>query len=333
MRFNPAPLLRLLSSRAFAITLILASLAMTLACFAPWTDLDAARGLGLPSPDGWIASPTLSLAAALLTELAVVAGIMLANKAFNLLRGFRNGSLLWSGLFMLFQGASPASAHFGGGYLLLVCVMSSIAILYTCYQQPGATRSVFSVFLLIGAGAMVADGFIPYILVMALGCMQMRVMTPRGAVAMLAGLAVPPWLLWAFGLWTPSYNPPDISLFLQPEMLRRLIYPAIMMGMTLLLGLFTGLLDMVNIYARNAMTRARFGIMAATGIMTGLMCVADFSNIDLYTPLLNATTAYLITLLFSLRQRAAFGPGAAALLFASLSYLILYIWRLTSSLV
>lgn len=328
MTLNTRPLLRLLCSRSLAAIAIVAALAMTILLPADGDAWSSAHGFGLPSPDKWIADPVFSLGAAVVCQLLIVMSIMLINKAFNLLRGLNNSSLMWSALFMLFQGADPSAGRFGSGYLLAMIILLSIGVFYGIYQIPSATRRVFCIFLMMGAGSLVADCFIPFIPVMMLGCFQMRVFSLRAFIALMAGLFVPPWLLWASGLWTPEFTLPDISIFPAAGALMTLIYPVALGMVTLALGFVSGSLDMVHVYGRNAKTRARFGLMAVTGIMAGLLAVVDFGDIEAYTPLLNVTTAYFITLLFSFSPRNTLGSGGVVMSLSILLFIVLYAWRL-----
>lgn len=328
MTLNTQPLLRLLCSRYLAAIVFAAALAMTLLLPADSDAYSSVHGFGLPSPDKWISDPVVSSWVAAGCQILVVLSIMLINKAFNLLRGLRNSSLVWAALFMLFQGADPAAGRFGSGYLLVLSVLLSVGVFYGIYQIPEATRRVFCIFLMMGAGALVADCFIPFIPVMMLGCFQMRVFSLRTLVALMAGLFVPPWLLWVSGLWTPAVTLPDISIFPAGGALMTLIYPVALGMVTLALGFVSGSFDMVRVYARNAQTRARFGLMAVTGIMAGLMAVVDFGDIEAYTPLLNVTTAYFIALLFSFSPRNTLGSGGVVMSLSILLFIVLYAWRL-----
>ena len=80
------------------------------------------------------------------------------------------------------------------------CGHSLIFLLYSVYQRPDMARRVLLVFVMLGAGSLIDYGFIPYLIVMAAGCVQMRVMGMRCIIAMLAGTLVPLWVLGLLGL-------------------------------------------------------------------------------------------------------------------------------------
>ncbi len=150
----------------------------------------------------------------------------------------------------------------------------------------------------------------------------------RCLVALSAGLFVPPWLLWAFGLWTPSFTPADLRIVPAADMMMSLIYPVVLVLVTLALGFVAGAFDIVRVYGRNAMTRARFGLISVTGIMAGIMAIVAFGDVETFTPLLNITTAYCLALLFSFSPRHSLGAGGVIITISIILFLTLYIWRL-----
>lgn len=335
MTFNPQPLIRLVGSRVFAVTLIAVSVAATLLGGFGTTELPVVdRGFGLPSPALWFGSPTVSLWVNLSSEVLAIVGIYLLNRAFNLFRGLRGGSLLMSALFMLMQGASPAASRFSGGSLLLLTIIFAVAVMFGIYQRFDGNRRIFLVFCLLGTGALTQYGFLPYLAVMMLGVMQMRVMSLRAIIAILAGIATPLWILWGSGLMKLTAPPLDqLTRLFDPGIIRSAVSIALAGLVSMFVGFVSGFLDMVQIYARNAVTRARFGLLATTGLFTGVLCLIDFSNIEFYLPLLNLTTSFFVTLLFSLRQRDSLGTGTVAIVILTLLSAALYIWKIISSLV
>lgn len=336
MRFNPAPLIRLIGSRSFAMVLIVASVAVTVAhglSGAGPLITAGPGGFGLPWPEQWLTSPAWSLAATLGLELLILTAIIQLNRGFNLIRGLPAGSMLWGALFMLFQSASPGAGSFTGGLIMALGALIATALLYSVYQQPLLTRRILLVFVMLGAGSLFEYGCIPYFAVLVIGCIQMRVMNPRTIIAIVAGTLVPAWILVAFGLIELNrfIMPMPVSIFAHGSLEAAL--PTVVTALvTIAACLFTQMLDMLQIYARNARTRAFFGLIATAGLMTSVLCVIDFGNIGFYTPLLNLTTAYFVTLLFSLRKRGATGPGTTLIALLTLIFIGLCLWTFTASL-
>lgn len=337
MRFNPAPLIRLIGSRSFAMIIILASIAVTVAhgLSGAGSLVDPGQGgFGLPGPGSWLTDPVWSLAAATGTELLILTAITQLNRGFNLIRGLPAGSLLWGALFMLLQAASPGAGSFSGGLILAFVATVTTALFYSVYQQPLLSRRILLIFVMFGTGVLFDYGCIPYFAVLVIGCIQMRVMNARTIIALVAGTLVPAWLLTAFGLIELDrfIVPVPVNIFAPASLASAL--PAVVTALvTIAACFFAQLLDMLQIYARNARTRAFFGLIATAGLMTAALCIIDFGNIAFYTPLLNLTTAYFVTLLFSLRKRGATGPGTTLIAFLTLIFIGLCLWTFTASLV
>lgn len=315
----------------------MASLAVLTVCYqAGQPDIFASdsRGFGLTSPAGWFADPWVSSGAGMCVNILVMTGIIIINRTFNLLRGLPRGGLLWASLFMLMQAGVPFGGRFSGGSLLSLVAIISIGLLYSVYQQPGLTRRVLLVFVLLGAGSLVQYGFIPYLAVMTIGCVQMRVMSLRTLIAIVAGTLVPLWVLWCFGVVSPeNFSLPLFQNIFTPGTLMAALPVAVATLLSMMAGCGAGLADMLQVYARNARTRAFFGLIASTGIMTGVLSVIDFGNIEFYLPLLNITTAYFVTQLYSFRPRGAMGAGTVAIVMLTVLFLALYIWRIIDTFV
>lgn len=336
MTFNPLPLVRLVGSRGFALLLVVASIAITLLGYSPsGANLLQPEGsaFGLPSPALWFTSPLASFIAALVADLIAMALIIMLVRKYNLIRDLRGGGMLMGAIYMLLEGARPAAGHFFGSHLLLLVVIASIFILYSLYQRYDLNRRILLIFVMLGTGVLFDYGFLPYLVVMVLGCAQMRVLNLRSLVAIVAGTFTPLWLLFAFGLIDFSrFEVPDFINILMPGNLSSALRLTAAALVAVVTAIFTGFLDMLQIYARNARTRAFFGLIAITGIMTALMCIVDFKHIDFYVPLLNFATAYFVTLLYSLRRRGSLGAGTVAIVILTLAFIVFYIWKIMAAL-
>ncbi len=332
MKFNPLPLVRLVGSRSFAIVLVLASVAVTLLGYFPaGEEVTPIVGseFGLPLPSQWFGGPVTSLIAGLAADFLVMAGIVSLVRIFNLIRGLRGGGTLCAALYMLMEGARPAAGAFTSANLLVLVILMSTFLLYSAYLCPERTRRLLLVFVLVGTGTLFYYGFIPYLLVMAIGCFQMRVMSLRTIIAMIAGTLVPYWVLYAFGVIDfHDFMMPDLINLLLPGPLSSVLQITAATLVAVVVGVATGFLDVLQVYARNARTRAFFGLFAVTGIVTVILCVVDFTHIDFYVPLLNLIAAYFVTLLYSFRQRHSLGAGTVAIVILTLSFAVLYIWKL-----
>lgn len=282
------------------------------------------RGFLFPSPGQWINDPTWSFIAALAVDIAAFAGIFAMNRSYNLVL---DASYLPAGLFMVLQGATAVSTGvFAGGGLMLLTVLASTAMLYGIYQRPDKTRRVLGIFVLLGMGMLTQYGFIPFIIVYIVGCIQMRIISLRTLIAIIAGLLTPAWIILGSGIepldslrWPQPVNPFANGISMSQAALLATVL------ISLVSGLVFGMMNMVTVYTRNAKTRAFNGLMAGTGIMAGIMCAADFTNIDFYIPVLNLTSAYQLGLFYSLKQTR--GANIIILSLCGL-YALTFIWSL-----
>ncbi len=286
-------------SRPFAILLVVAGILFTFTGFQvalPPPDL-INRSFGLLSPNLWIGNPLTSVIVNTALELVAIVMLLVVNRSYNLMR---DGQYLLPSLFILMQSALPAvGERFSGGILLMLLMLGATAVLYSVYHKPDLTRRIFLIFALASAGVMVQYGFVIIMPVLIIGCAQMRVMSFRTIIAILLGLITPVWIVLGAGLLPGGLQLPQFTLnfdIFESENLTELIT----VGFTMLAGIVTGLVNLVSVFARNARTRAFHGLLLVAGIMAGLGCVVDFSNMLFYIPLLNMTTAYQVSLYLSL---------------------------------
>lgn len=282
------------------------------------------RGLIFESPSRWIGIPEISHWLALVVNVLIVLLMVTINRRFNLLRSM---SLTFVAMFLVMEAATPAALMwFSGGQMAALIVVWCMAMMFSVYHHRKRTKRIFLAFCLIAAASMFQYGFVVYIPVMLLGCAQMRVLSLRGVMAALLGIITPLWIVFGLGLAAPAdahlpelanpFNALDYNLSLQ-------LFATL--GLTLLTGLVTGTFNLIRVLSLNARTRALNGLLSAIGIVTGVMAMLDFTNVEFYIPLLNACTAFQIGLFFR------FNSGDRAyiiILFLLAAYSGLWIWQL-----
>ena len=315
-----------IETRGCAALMLIAGLLATLLAWSVGSvdPVSHTHGLLFPSPGTWIADPLWRLIGALAIDVVAVMGMFALTRAYNLVR---DANYLPAGLFMVLQGATAVSTGaFSGGGLMLITALLSTILFFSIYQYPEGTRRILAVFVMLGAGALTQYGFLPFVIVYFIGAVQMRVMSLRAVVAILAGLLVPAWILLGSGLypldavmWPRIVNPFDEGLTMSKVAVLATV------AVTLVIGMVCGGLNMVTVYTRNARTRAFNGLIAGTGIMAGLMCVADLTNIGFYIPVLNLATAYQLSLFYGIRHNH--GVSVAVWSLCGL-YACLFVWSL-----
>ncbi|MCM1111484.1 MAG: hypothetical protein NC336_09760 [Clostridium sp.] len=304
MKPREIALTRMLRARWFAILLILLSFA---SAFFP----DECRPISLtladhrtlfPAPSRWIADPQLSRWLALAANLGVILVMFYINRRFNLLRTI---SLLFVAMYAVMESATPSSLMwFSGGQVAALTVIGCMGVMFSVYNRPELTRRVFLVFCLLASCSLTQIGFPVYLAVFLIGCAQMRVFSFRTFVAALLGIVTPLWIVFGAGVRSPHdfHIPPIVNPFSGVD-LQVSLQLFLTVGFTLLVGVVTGVANLLRFMRMNAQTRSLNGLLGIIGITTGLMAVVDFTNIEFYIPLLNATTAFQTGHFFRMNQK------------------------------
>ena len=282
------------------------------------------RGLGLPSANEWIHSGLLSLWVNLSITLLTAFALCVLNRTFNLMR---DQSVLVALLFMLMQMSVPVlSGQFYGGTLIAILVLVCTFILFSAYNDRGATRQIYLIFFLLGLGAFTQYACVLLMPAFVLGCVQMRMMSMRAVVAMILGCVTAPWILLGFGIVDPSAieMPEFAGLFLlsgDGTMLKL----AVAVGLTALVCTVFGLACMLRTYSYNSKGRSFNGFIYLLSASAVLLCCADFTNITGYVPLLNCCAAYQCAHFFVINRR---DRSYIAILSVVVCYIAVYVWTL-----
>ena len=318
-----------LRSRGFAWLLTMVATAVACISFMrPMPATPADMGLWLPSPGLWLSdSPSTSFVCAMAGSIATALAMVAVNRVFNLLRTV---SVLFAGLFMLLQSATPTElTRFSGAPLLAVAILMSMTALYASYQSRHNTRRVFLIFMTITTGAMFQYGFMPYLIVALIGCYQMRLLNLKCILAALIGVVTPLWCCLAAGIIDPMAMRlppmPDPHLFFSLPVAPKL---TVATAVSLPAGLVCGTLNLMKVISMNARTRAMHGFLAVTGIASGVLCIMDFNNVVFYAGLLNACTAFQVAFTVRLYSHRRAYIAVIALTAACLSCIL---WTLTTA--
>ncbi len=250
------------------------------------------RGPALPSPNLWFEAGSAASFGINALILLISCGTMIfINGRYNILRGF---SVSFAGLFLLMTAATPGIATvFQGGSLLALAALLGTLLFFTIYNAPKrGSKRVFLTFFLITAGALTQYGFLILLPVFLIGMGQMRVLRFRDLVAAGIGVIAPLWLWWAFSPGFPSLHAPEFDNPFAPLTLIERIRFLATVGVTLLTGFLLGGYNMVKVYSYNAKARALNGLLAVTGVATGIAAIANWSNMAFYVTLLNVCVAF-----------------------------------------
>lgn len=249
------------------------------------------NGIVLPRAGRWFADSYLSMC----VNMACTGGIGLLMSAIN--RTFslhRTQTALDSSMFLAMMLAMPTLLMgFNTGTLLALVVLVCMFLLYGTYADPGATRPVFLIFLLLSAMSMTQYSYLIYVPVFIVGVMQMRIFTARALTACVLGLITPWWILGALSLAVPvRIDIPDFSLFLTAFSLQDNLKLIITVAFIGLLTVGCWVLNVPQMIAYNAHRRAYNGTLSVVSLATLLSVLCDFSNFSVYAPLLAVCASF-----------------------------------------
>lgn len=318
---------QVLRSRLCSLLLVVFALAsayapMPTVGLGPLAGID--RGLLFASPGHWLPDGPRAFGWALALNLLVMGLMALINRRYNLLRTL---SWLFVGIFGVMEAASPETLRaFTGGQFAAFLVMWCVWLMFSTYHKRRRTKRVFMVFCLMSAACMVQYGFVVYLGVFLAGCAQMRIFSFRTLLAAVLGLVTPWWIVFGMGFAVPAdlHMPVVANPFRAMDSVEslQLFVPV---GVTLLAGLVCGTTNLFKIIGLNARMRALNGLLTVTSIVTGIMAIIDFTNIEFYIPLLNACVAFQIGYFFRNNiQRRAYVP----VLLLLCVYIGIWIWKL-----
>lgn len=289
---------RFLASRSCAILLMVLGLFAAVAGYRP-TAVDAGLNSGpvFASPSMWIADPAVRFGTGLFLTVGVLALMDALNRVFNLLR---TPSLLFLGLFMVMQAATPALIGSAiGGVVLNVAVLGVLTVIYTTYLAPKLTRRVFLVFFVLSALLLCDYVYAVYIAMFLLSFSQMRCSGPRMLLSAAVGIIAPAWIVFGLGLATPGdVHWPWPETLLTSLDRGRLVTLLVTVGITVIGGFLLCAMNMVKIYSYNAKDRSFSGLLMMLTLGTAVAVLVDFRNCMAYMSLLNCLMAFQVGLFF-----------------------------------
>jgi len=281
-------------------------------------------GLGLPSFNEWIPNPEISLYVGL--GICALQSFLLVyiNRRFNLLRTV---SPMFAGAFLVMQCGLPSVlGQVSDGSLLCLLVLLAIIPLFSVFQRPQYTRSIYLVFCILAFGALTDYSYLAYVAAFIIGCLQMQCLSFRGILAILLGMITPIWIFVGFGCIDPyGFKLPEfVSVFdalNAQELLRMAVYTVI----TLIIGCVLGTWNLIKIYSYNSRARAYNGFWMVISITTVALLFMDYIHWFIYIPMLNCCTAVQIGHFFAINQLKR---GYFLVVCFILVYAGIYIWNL-----
>ena len=321
-----AGIVRFLHSRFGTVTMMAVAVVTVLMSFlrSDIMPITGSNGLGLPSANEWLGHGAFSLAVNVLINVAIALLMLFLNRSYNISRSV---SALFAGMFFVLQMPFPSLfGQFYGGTLLCLIVVFSTATLFSSFNRSYPLQPVFLIFFLLAAGAFTQYAYLFYLPVFLLGCAQMRIFNVKTVLAAGMGAVTPLWILWGFGIIGPDdFSLPGFRSILSAIGGVEAMQMFVSVGVTLLLCLIFGSLNLIRVFNYNAQTRSYNGFLSLLSIATALFVFFDYSNLIIYIPMLNCCTAFQIGHFFS----ASTGKRSyIAILGIIMLYVTLYLWTL-----
>ena len=181
---------------------------------------------------------------------------------------------------------------------LLVC--TAIFILYSSYMMGAAPEKGFLIAFIFATASIFYARILYLLPVFAIGMQQMRASSWRTYAAMIIGLITPYWIILGMG-WIDAEQI-DFTALKIPLQLPTLSSGLIPAVLTIVLGMFSGIFNLLNISRENIQTRAFNGFITILSIYTALLMCIDHTHIETYLPVLNIAVAIQCTYNFTTIQ-------------------------------
>ncbi len=281
------------------------------------------KGLGLTTANNWIEFGKTSMVFSIIFNLAIAGLLIYLNKMYNVLR---NPTVIFAGLFLVLQMPFPdLTGQLYGGTILCITILACAFILFSTYSHHNR-QAIFLIFIILSIGTFFQYAFLFYLPVLIIGCMQMRILDLKTAIAATMGLVTPPWILLGFGYITlDSITFPEFSSIFTKLSTGEAWQMLVSIGVSVFVCLGAWAANLVRIISYNAQTRAYNGFFAMVSLVSVFFMLTDFTNYIIYVPLLNCCTAIQLGHLFTIHQSRRSYLGIISIVAV---YFCLYLWAL-----
>lgn len=312
---------RLIHSRQLLVGTIAVAAATALAVTAEGgvSPFAGDRGLGLPSVNEWLKPGYLSTCLSLACICGVAMMLVMICKTYNPQRSM---SMLWGTMYVVMLLAEPSVVEtFYGGTVMAVFYAAITMILFSVYGEPLETRRVFLIFFLLAGGALTQYAYLFYVPMLLIGCLQMRVLTVKVALAAVIGVVTPVWIAIGFGIVDPrAIELPELESAMGMFDQRDMLVTVTATVLTAISGVVFLILNLMKIISYNSAARARNGFLGLSLLLTVGLISIDFYNFAFYLPLLCMLSGYQVSHFFASHRSPimAIPAGIIILLFVAL---------------
>ncbi|MCM1020624.1 MAG: hypothetical protein NC343_00645 [Muribaculum sp.] len=324
---NDGEITRFLHSRYGYLLMALIAVAATFHAFSLGSFLNSTSTqgiLGITPANDWLAPGTARPLCGTLLTLVISAMLVIVNSRYNIIRGL---SMLYAGIFLIFSAAVPSlSCNINSGSFMALAWVLTLIPLFSAYQRQLATRRIFLTICTATAATLI---FMPplaiiYIPIYIAGCVQMRCLNLKTALAAIIGIVTPIWIIWGFGLTDVQTSSFALNNLFSPLKFATPALNATVLTTIALGGIFA-LFNLIKIYNYNGRARAYNGFITITAVATILLLLIDSANTLAYLPLLNVCAAIQAGHFFSINNRRR---SYVPILIIIAIYIALYVWNI-----
>ena len=230
--------------------------------------------------------PILSTMLGVMSVLGVSLLMSFLNKASAYVREV---TYIFSSTYLLLAIANPMqSAYFNEGSLLSIVMMLLTVLVFGTYQEYRPQRRVYITFVILACCCMIHYAFVPMLLVLMLGFVQMRAMNLRSALAVIFGVVTPFWIALGTGLvdisemrWHNIMVVWNNAVLLQSVKMLAVVVLSVLMT----LSLFSA--NVLQLISYKLQTRSYNGFFIVLMLVTMLSMIIDGGNVMAYLPVLN----------------------------------------------
>lgn len=260
-------------------------------------------GLLFKVGDDFFSSRLISAAANVSALLATGFIVLGVNKVFTFVRSMTR--LVASAFFLLMLANPSALVSFNAG--TLICLLAAVTLLplFASYQDRHSQRSIFLIFALLATGSMFRFGFVLLVPCFLLGFINMRVMGPRGVLAMLIGLFTPFWIVFGLGIASPTdMTFPRFDTLWSMERVTQSAPLYVLAAAVTVLGIVLALMNLFTVLNYRQQPRVyNIFLMLMLLLVPIAMCLDD-CEMAVFLPLLSLMVAVQIAQAHTLRKFA-----------------------------
>lgn len=261
------------------------------------TYLTVDRGILFASPNVWIHDAWLTMVVNTALLLGTALMWMTVIQIFN---PFRALTTLPASFFLMMMLAVPdLTDQLTTGSLLAAIMPICLALLWSAFSDENRLRHIFLLFTVISALAMTQYCFAVYLPVFIIGCVQMKIFSPRTVIACILGIVTPWWIVLGLGIASfDELHLPDMTgVFsaLDTDDIVNLLLVAITTSIITIIAWFANIMKVISL---NVNLRAFNGNIAFIGLFTIIAMCADYTNTTAYLPTLMMVASYQLSVLF-----------------------------------